>query len=94
MSREVMTVQEVADYLDLGIAKVYQLIERKQIPASKIGKQYRFLKDAINAWLQASIIMQDTEFLTLIQEMRTDFINAGYTQRDIDQAVAQVREKT
>lgn len=93
MAKDVMNVQEAADYLGLGVAKIYQLVERRQIPASKIGKQYRFLKDAINAWLHANIIMEDREFLTLIQDVRKDFRNAGYTQEDINQAVAQVREK-
>lgn len=94
MAKEVMNVQEVAQYLGFGLAKVYQLVEQRQIPASKIGKQYRFLRDAINAWLSANIIMEDTEFLTLLKDVRKEFKDAGYTQEDISQAVAQVRKET
>lgn len=92
MTRQVMTVDEIAEYLSMGKAKIYQLIEKKEIPASKIGKQYRFRKEAIDAWLNANIIMKDTEFLKLVDETRKDFKDAGYTQKDIEQAVAKVRK--
>lgn len=92
LNKDVMNVKEVAEYLGLGVAKVYSLIEHRQIPASKIGKQYRFLKPTVNVWLNANIIMKDTEFLRLLRDVRKDFKNAGYTQKDIDGAVAQVRK--
>jgi len=93
MSKEVMNVQEVAAYLGLGVAKVYQLVEHKEIPASKIGKQYRFLRNVINAWLGSNIIMKDTAFLTLIQDVKKDFRDAGYTQKDVDETVAEVKKQ-
>lgn len=93
MIRAVMNVEEVADYLGMGTAKIYQLIEKKQIPASKIGKQYRFPKYAIDTWLNENIIMEDKEFLMLLRKVRESFQNAGYTQTDIDQAVAKVKNK-
>jgi len=92
MSRAVMNVEEIAEYLGLGVAKIYQLVEKKEIPASKIGKQYRFRKENIDAWLNANIIMEDTNFLNLVDETRKEFKSAGYTQKDIDQAVAKVRK--
>lgn len=94
MYKDVMDVKELSEYLGLGIAKVYQMIEKKEIPASRIGKQYRFLKDVINSWLRSNIILEDKEFLNLIRDVRKDFINAGYTQADIDKAVEKVRKKS
>lgn len=85
-----MTVQEVADYLSFGVTKVYKLIETKQIPASRIGRQYRFLKAAIDAWLTRNIISEDREFLALIRDLRQDFVDAGYTQADIDKALEEL----
>lgn len=90
MGKNIMTVQEVADYLGFGVTKVYKLIESKEIPASKIGRQYRFLKAAIDAWLARNIISEDREFSALIRDLREDFVNAGYTQTDIDK----IPEKT
>ncbi len=92
MLREIMNVEEIADYLGLGIAKIYQLVEKKEIPASKIGKQYRFRKEVIDAWLNANIIMEDREFLNLLDQTRKDFKRAGYSQKEINAAVAKVRK--
>ncbi|MBI4398142.1 MAG: helix-turn-helix domain-containing protein [Candidatus Omnitrophica bacterium] len=95
MFREVMDVEEVSEYLGLGKAKVYQLIEKKQIPASRIGKQYRFLKRIVDAWLSSSVIMKnsvDSDFQNLLWDIRKDFVDAGYTQTDIDQAVAKAKK--
>jgi excisionase family DNA binding protein len=91
--REIMDVPGVADYLGIGVAKVYQLLAHKEIPASRIGKQYRFLREVINAWLKTNIIMEDKQFLQLIQDLQQESKNAGYTQKDVEQAVAQVRKE-
>ena len=92
LNKEVMNVKEVAEYLGLGVSKVYSLVEGRNIPASKIGKQYRFLKPTINLWLTANVIMDDPEFLHSLRDVRKDFKNAGYTQKDIRRAVAQVKK--
>jgi len=91
MAKNVMTVQEVADYLGFGVTKVYKLIEAKKIPASKIGRQYRFLKAAVDTWLARNIISEDREFLGLIRDIREDFANAGYTQADINRTLEKIR---
>ena len=93
MIREIMNVEEVAEYLGMGTAKIYQLVEKRQIPASKIGKQYRFPKRIIDAWLESNLIVEDKEFLSLSHSIREDIQNAEYTQKDLDEAVAAVRKK-
>ena len=89
-----MSVQETADYLGFSTAKVYKLIEAKRIPASMIGRQYRFLKDVLDMWLTRNIISEDGEFLTLVSEIRKDFLNAGYTQEDIAKNLEKSRKNT
>ncbi|MBU4128773.1 helix-turn-helix domain-containing protein [bacterium] len=51
MTKEIMDVKEIAKYLGFGEKKIYQLVERGEIPVSKIGGQYRFLKNSIDQWL-------------------------------------------
>ncbi len=46
-----MTSSEVAIYLRISRASVYRLAKNKGIPVSKIGRQLRFRKDAIDRWL-------------------------------------------
>lgn len=94
MSREVMDIREAAGYLGLGVTKVYQLVERRAIPASRVGqRQYRFLKKALDTWLIQNIIMKDPEFFKLLTQAQQDFVKAGYTEEDIAQAVEEVRRK-
>ncbi len=94
MQKNVMSVQETADYLGFSDAKVYKLIEAKKIPASRVGRQYRFLKDVLDMWLTRNIISEDGEFLTLIRETRKDFLSAGYTQEDIAKSLEKNSENT
>jgi excisionase family DNA binding protein len=47
MNSEVLTVQEVANYLRIDIRTVYRLAKRGDIPCIKIGRQWRFNRDDI-----------------------------------------------
>lgn len=59
--REVMDIRGLADYLGMGKSKIYALIRERKIPASRIGRQYRFSKDIIDQWLKEKVITQPTE---------------------------------
>ena len=54
--KEVMDITELADYLGIGKSKIYSMIRNKKIPASRIGRQYRFSKQVVDAWLKEKII--------------------------------------
>ena len=62
--KEIMDVKELADYLGIGKSKIYSLIRHKKIPASKIGRQYRFSKTVIDNWLKERIITEKQELQT------------------------------
>ena len=49
---ELMTVQELADYLRVTKKTIYRLLKQGRIPASKVGRQWRFKKAVIDEWLQ------------------------------------------
>ncbi|MBD3272542.1 MAG: helix-turn-helix domain-containing protein [Elusimicrobia bacterium] len=53
---EVMDIIELARYLGIGKSKIYSLIRQKKIPASRIGRQYRFSKAVIDQWLKERLI--------------------------------------
>lgn len=48
---EVMTLEELALYLKLPKSTVYKLVQDGRIPGQKLGKQWRFGKQAIDLWL-------------------------------------------
>jgi len=56
MMKDIMSTKELAQYVGFSRSKIYQLIRQKKIPASKIGRQYKFSKDMIDAWLKEQII--------------------------------------
>jgi excisionase family DNA binding protein len=46
----VLTVQDVAQYLKLNPSTVYRLLKEKQLPAFKIGSEWRFNRESIDRW--------------------------------------------
>jgi excisionase family DNA binding protein len=48
---QIMTVPELAGYLQIHPTTLYKLVRRRQIPAFKIGSDYRFERDAIVRWM-------------------------------------------
>lgn len=60
---EVMTLQEVADYLRLPEATVERHALQGQLPGRRIEETWRFLKAALDDWLRA----QDSRTILLQQ---------------------------
>ena len=59
--RDVMDIKALAQYLGMGKSKIYALIRQKKIPASRIGRQYRFSKNIVDQWLNERLITQDRD---------------------------------
>ena len=49
--KELLTTQELAKYLKLRPETVLRKSRKGELPAVKIGRQYRFDVDQINNWL-------------------------------------------
>lgn len=47
-----LTTEEVLDYLNLNLKTVYRLVKAGKLPAVRVGRQWRFRKRDIDAWLQ------------------------------------------
>ncbi|HEY4788035.1 MAG TPA: helix-turn-helix domain-containing protein [Bacteroidales bacterium] len=50
---DLMTIQEVAGFINMAVTSVYGLVHRKQIPHIKRGKRLIFEKKQIIEWLQS-----------------------------------------
>ena len=48
---QIMTPKEAAKYLGFHLVTVYRLLKKNEVPATKIGGQWRFKKDVLDAWL-------------------------------------------
>ncbi len=46
----VMTVQDVSTYLRVHPSTIYRLLKRNEIPAFRVGSDWRFNVEAIDRW--------------------------------------------
>jgi excisionase family DNA binding protein len=49
MQTDIMDISEAADYLNIKKGTLYRLAKNGQIPGTKIGGQWRFKRDRLDA---------------------------------------------
>ena len=94
---ELMTIEEVADYLRVTEKTIYRLLERSGIPATKVGRQWRFDKASVDEWLQRNsvgakvniLVVDDEEVIRLLfketlEELGHRVITAGTTSKGLE----------
>jgi excisionase family DNA binding protein len=52
MPDEILTLPEVAQLLKVAEKTVYTLAQKNQLPAFKVGGQWRFQRTDINRWIE------------------------------------------
>jgi len=50
---KLLTLPQLAEYLQLGKSTVYKMVQKGEIPGIKIANQWRFEKSDIDKWLQS-----------------------------------------
>jgi len=50
-TKEIMTLHDVADYLQLNERSILKMARSGEIPATKVMNQWRFMRSLINEWL-------------------------------------------
>ena len=60
---DVMTLPEVAKYLQLAERTVLRMAQRGEIPAAKVASQWRFIRSVIRDWLAAKMHVMPTSRL-------------------------------
>jgi len=48
MANEIMTVEQLAKYLNVVVTTIYKLANDGKIPGTKVGNQWRFRKEKID----------------------------------------------
>lgn len=56
-----LTIDEVAAYLKVSKETIYKMVQQNQIPASKLGSQWRFNQETVDTWLMAQANFQFPE---------------------------------
>lgn len=52
IDNEILTLHEAAAYLRVSQDEVLELAERSELPGRKIGREWRFMKEALGDWLR------------------------------------------
>ena len=50
----VLTIDELAAYLKIAKSTLYKLAQERRLPAQKVGRHWRFHKQAVDEWLGRS----------------------------------------
>jgi excisionase family DNA binding protein len=56
-----LSVEEIAGYLGIKRDTVYKWIERKQMPAHKVGSLWKLRKEEIDVWVRSGQAADSTE---------------------------------
>jgi excisionase family DNA binding protein len=48
---DVLTIEELAAYLKIPKSTLYKLVREGKVPSQKVGRHWRFHKEAIDQWL-------------------------------------------
>ncbi len=63
MLQPILTVDQVADLLQVHVMTVYRLAKAANLPAFKVGSRWRFRRESIEAWMadRAQIMRLEAE---------------------------------
>lgn len=52
--KEILTIHEAADYLQIGTRSLYKLAREGKIPGKKVLNKWRFEKESLKVWIRGS----------------------------------------
>jgi excisionase family DNA binding protein len=95
--KEIMTPEQVADYLQLNKDTVYRYIREGKLTASRLGRNYRILKENVDLFLLATSTSQSARE-TLFNRLesvaeRNKGIPFEEVGKDVAEAIAEVRSR-
>jgi excisionase family DNA binding protein len=47
-----LTLEQIAEYLQMSTSSIYKMAQAKKIPSYKVGRQWRFKKEEIDKWVE------------------------------------------
>lgn len=54
-SGDILTIRQLAEYLMVSEKTVYRMLDRNELPAVRVGAQWRFRRQDIDAWLTEEV---------------------------------------
>ncbi|WP_414645294.1 helix-turn-helix domain-containing protein [Candidatus Binatus sp.] len=53
-NNRILTVRDVSNYLRVHPSTIYKMLKRNQLPAFRVGSDWRFTVEAIDQWLASA----------------------------------------
>jgi excisionase family DNA binding protein len=95
--KEIMTAEQVADYLQLNKDTVYRYIREGKLAASKLGRNYRIPRENVDLFLLAtstSQVAREALFNRLESvAVRNKGIPFEEVEKDVTEAIAEIRHE-
>jgi excisionase family DNA binding protein len=89
LSKDILTPQEVAEYLQLAPETVYRYIRQGKLVASKMGRQYRIPKENVQLFLMATSTAGEAQLRTFSRARIAEWLE----EDQIDQETRTVGER-
>jgi excisionase family DNA binding protein len=94
MPSDIMTAEELAEYLKLDPQTIYRKFRRGEIPGVRIGRAVRFKRDVIDGWLRAASFRWDEDQRRELREWAERFAKErGISEQDVIAAVRDRRSR-
>lgn len=74
MSNDLMTAEEIAEYLHISVKNVYQLANHGSLPATRIGNKWLFPRQIIDSWIFESARKNVSRHLSDLKDV---FVSIG-----------------
>lgn len=52
MDDDILTIEELSQYLKVAKSSLYKLCQEGKIPGQKVGRHWRFRRETIDRWLE------------------------------------------
>jgi len=89
---EIMTVEEVAKYLKVKPQTVYKWAQDGTIPATKLGKEWRFRRKILDDWIDTSIRLSRGGIDLLLQSSLLKTRKLGISPEDVERILYEIEE--
>jgi len=77
MKERWLSVAEIAAHLGVNPDTIYKWIERKQLPAHKVGRLWKFNASEVDVWVRAGKAQETTTMISSITpgSLRRDYVH-------------------
>jgi excisionase family DNA binding protein len=81
---DIMTLEEVAQYLKLQPQTIYKWAQEGQIPGAKLGKEWRFRRRILDEWIDSAIHLSKGGFNFLFESSLAAVGQKGLPREEIE----------